>query len=884
MNKVNYSKQKMPKKSLKTEIVEEVKHDASDGKNLLIKIVLTKQLSGLYLWICTIVLAATTYLWAALGAQLHNNNADQIINGYLFRNPDTLSQAYLPSAHTFLIKWPLYYLINIFGNKPGTYTFLTILSVLLTVAGLAFILSRIEKRPVVLGTLFLLLASVLLLIPSVPHQGNLIPVNMAMLATRNLEYIFYILGLWLFIRYRNFRQWQFWVGVLDLGLLIASDKLFLSISVVAALASLLIYSLSSGWNLVSVSAKWLSGTVLAGLTGFLLLGIINTLKIAHIVSGSALGPYSLIHSVHSALIAIGYAGLALATNLGANPADATTLLKEVPHKFADGLMSLAGLSYLINILFLLFGLVCFAVLLIRSLRHNKNAEVLLDDSSKLSIALIWSAISAVALFVATNHYYAADARYLTVSLFAAFISVAAVISKKQLNQWQVLLAGIIISFGILLSVPGVIHTYNQNQDAFFESNQRNSSVLEAVNRHRVDVLVGDYWRTVPLKFNAHRPLRILPLASCTDPRASLSLSGWNVDLKKYSFAYLLTLDGSQTDFPHCSLEQITSVYGRPNSSVVLAGSFQSPKEIMLFYDHGAHKSAPITKQPAAGPATVVPITLDELPYKVCTVPTIVNIVAHEDDDLLFMSPDLLHDIQAGHCVRSVYLTAGDAGGGMFYWLGREQGTEAAYSKILGTDDIWVDRVVAVGKDKFVTIANPRGNSKISLVFMYLPDGNLKGQGFASTHFQSLAKLDANQIPTIDSVYTGSKYTSAELTQVLTDLLHLYIPTEIRTQSNMSGGMYPDHSDHMAVGRFVQRAYQTYEDTQYEGRLTIPITYYLGYPGHQSPPNVGGADLTLKEDAFLEYSRHDGGVCHSIEICRRDPAYGAYLTRQYHSSY
>ena len=38
-----------------------------------------------------------------------------------------------------------------------------------------------------------------------------------------------------------------------------------------------------------------------------------------------------------------------------------------------------------------------------------------------------------------------------------------------------------------------------------------------------------------------------------------------------------------------------------------------------------------------------------------------NIVAHEDDDLLFLSPDLLHAIQAGRAVATIFLSAGAAG-------------------------------------------------------------------------------------------------------------------------------------------------------------------------------------------------------------------------------
>ncbi len=35
-----------------------------------------------------------------------------------------------------------------------------------------------------------------------------------------------------------------------------------------------------------------------------------------------------------------------------------------------------------------------------------------------------------------------------------------------------------------------------------------------------------------------------------------------------------------------------------------------------------------------------------------------TIVAHPDDDLLFLNPDILRDIEAGRCARTVFVTAG----------------------------------------------------------------------------------------------------------------------------------------------------------------------------------------------------------------------------------
>ena len=48
----------------------------------------------------------------------------------------------------------------------------------------------------------------------------------------------------------------------------------------------------------------------------------------------------------------------------------------------------------------------------------------------------------------------------------------------------------------------------------------------------------------------------------------------------------------------------------------------------------------------------------------CSAGSTMTIVAHEDDSLLFLSPDLMHAIQGGLCIRTVFVTAGDAGQGL----------------------------------------------------------------------------------------------------------------------------------------------------------------------------------------------------------------------------
>ncbi|KAG0756724.1 hypothetical protein G6F22_020200 [Rhizopus arrhizus] len=63
-------------------------------------------------------------------------------------------------------------------------------------------------------------------------------------------------------------------------------------------------------------------------------------------------------------------------------------------------------------------------------------------------------------------------------------------------------------------------------------------------------------------------------------------------------------------------------------------------------------------------------------------------VAHLDDDLLFMNPDIASNIEAGGCVRVIYLTASDAGEGDGYMLGRERGIRAAYAYMAHKPDQW----------------------------------------------------------------------------------------------------------------------------------------------------------------------------------------------------
>src|SRR3954471_17974249 len=99
----------------------------------------------------------------------------------------------------------------------------------------------------------------------------------------------------------------------------------------------------------------------------------------------------------------------------------------------------------------------------------------------------------------------------------------------------------------------------------------------------------------------------------------------------------------------------------------------------------------------------------------CPTGATMNIVAHPDDDLLFQSPDLLHDVQSGKCVRTVYITAGERGDLNTLDM-RESGVEAAYAQMAGVRNQWKKDDAGLSNKK-VPLMTLAARPTVSLVFM-----------------------------------------------------------------------------------------------------------------------------------------------------------------------
>ncbi len=230
------------------------------------------------------------------------------------------------------------------------------------------------------------------------------------------------------------------------------------------------------------------------------------------------------------------------------------------------------------------------------------------------------------------------------------------------------------------------------------------------------------------------------------------------------------------------------------------------------------------------------------------VGTTLNIVAHEDDDLLFLSPDLLHAIQAGRNVRTVFLTAGDAGSDAAYWRGRESGMQAAYAQMCGVADAWTQTDAGIAGHP-IPVFTLAGHPSVSLAFMRLPDGGFDGSGAPSTNHESLQKLWTGSIPTIHAIDGSSNYSKEALESTLISLISSFQPDQINTQDYVGTYGDGDHSDHHTVAYLVQAAVQQY---------TTPhsFTGYEAYSTSSRPANVSGTDLTAKQNAFYAYVPYD----------------------------
>lgn len=516
----------------------------------------------LYMYGCCLVLFGSTAAWALAGAHLQQNNADQFADGFLFEDGRTFRGAIFPQAHAQFLKWPLFWLLGRLHNSPGSYLVLSTAVALACVAVFAWMLYRIERRPLVFGTMCLALASVLAMVPAFVQGHTSAPLNMSLLTGRNLEYVVYVAALALLVRARGWKTWQWAAAGTLLCILFAGDQLFIALGLASAA---LLYAADRWGGHMPSARNCLQGVVAAAVLSLLVLPVLRALGIDFAGGGS--GPEGLMNSWHGVWPALGYTGKALLLNGG----------------ITGGMGGWSWLAAAVNGLVMVILAIAVGALL----RRGSGGRGPADRPTQLSLLLLGSAATATVLYVATQHNYQADARYLAIWLFAAFVALAAAARRYRAQQKVAAIAASILVLSILVGSWSVWH-FTDRSLAASQLARRNAAVAAALQARPVSVLAGSYWRVLPIKALSPRAAQaVIPLQGCLQPVDVLRSTAWQTDVFQHSFAYLLSVRSDGTPFPPCNLRIVEYVYGRPSSMQVIAGTRRNPAELLLFYKDGA---------------------------------------------------------------------------------------------------------------------------------------------------------------------------------------------------------------------------------------------------------------------------------------------------------
>ena len=260
-----------------------------------------------------------------------------------------------------------------------------------------------------------------------------------------------------------------------------------------------------------------------------------------------------------------------------------------------------------------------------------------------------------------------------------------------------------------------------------------------------------------------------------------------------------------------------------------------------------------------------------------------QIVAHEDDDLLFMSPGVWGTLRDGSPHLTVYLSAGESKAGMHrdkhdvnvYAAEREAGVRAAYARVLGAPNRWNRGTWRIGRVRLETFAMA-AHPYVRMVFFRLPDGE---DPRASLHLHTLTRLWESDHDPQTCGWTQAPPDSPfrqcvsreDVLGGLVELMERFQPTLVRAQDTAPDLRYSaDHADHIAAAHFAGEALRRYTADHPE-RLVQDVAY-RDYNIRDLAVNLGAADRAFKRHVFATYSRHD------YRINAKNPHWDAYEAR------
>lgn len=265
--------------------------------------------------------------------------------------------------------------------------------------------------------------------------------------------------------------------------------------------------------------------------------------------------------------------------------------------------------------------------------------------------------------------------------------------------------------------------------------------------------------------------------------------------------------------------------------------------------------------------------------------SIVQIVAHQDDDLLFMNPDIATGINNGYETTTVFVTAGENAPGRTpdqeaYAAQRQAGARQSYSAMArvtgcelsstGPGGCWTASS-PVFSNHVVQLFTLIGAPHVRLVCLNLPEN-------ADTRFlggDALSKLRDNASLVTDTLHMENappqRYDQGDVVDVLAAVLETYSATLVRAQDPAPDlRLRGDHQDHVAAAWFADKAVDRYS----AAHPRVLLDHYRDYDISELPANLMPAHRDEKTRIVVDhYLPHD-------PLASQDADFVAWEQRQY----
>ncbi|WP_194922193.1 PIG-L family deacetylase, partial [Catenulispora rubra] len=278
--------------------------------------------------------------------------------------------------------------------------------------------------------------------------------------------------------------------------------------------------------------------------------------------------------------------------------------------------------------------------------------------------------------------------------------------------------------------------------------------------------------------------------------------------------------------------------------------------------------------------TTVESDLVGRPARLASRVAFLQVVAHPDDDLYFMNPDIADSVRTGGEVTTIVLTSAEAGGGASFAAARQHGLRSAYARMAGAeDDAPWRRSVLVTRGGEAELCELAADARVRLVFLDISMGAYTGSTPGDTNHTPLAALFHGTETTrpvlqpTETAITGGVYTRDQLVGTLTDLMDRYQPTVVRTMDPdperrgagpkerawlTDSGVHTDNEDHTATAWFTYAAYADHRARR--GPSAVRLDSYVGYGNARWRHNLGGSSAREKLRLLGVYGWADRRKC------------------------